>query len=65
MTWRTNCVTFVQCDDAGHVGDPVERLETGFGIAAGDALAAKGWSYNHDQNFHRCPPCTERFRRRN
>lgn len=65
MTWETNCVTFVRCDDAQHDGDPVLKLETGFAISAGEALALRGWSYNHEHKIHRCPPCTTRFRRRN
>lgn len=65
MTWETNTITFVRCDDAGHVGDPVMKLETGFDITAGMALHKAGWSYNHSKNFHRCPPCTLRYRRVN
>lgn len=65
MTWETNTITFVRCDDAQHGDDPVIKLETGFDITAGKALAVKGWSYNHEHKIHRCPKCTQRFRRRN
>lgn len=65
MTWETNCVTFVRCDDPLHGDDPVSRIETGFDISCGQALAAYGWSYSHDRQFHRCPICTQRHRRSN
>lgn len=65
MTWETNCVTFVRCDDVGHGDDPVVRVETGFDIACGQALAKLGWSYNHSKQFHRCPKCTARAGRMN
>lgn len=65
MSWQTNSVTFVSCDDRHHTGDAVAKIETAFNITAGTALAAMGWSYNHKRGVHRCPACTALLTRRN
>lgn len=65
MSWQTNTVTFVKCDDAGHDKDPVFRIETSFAANIAQAMAIKGWTYNHDLDFHRCPKCTAKWKRRN
>lgn len=65
MTWKTNLVIFVACDDSSHEQDPVSRIEGGFDADIPKAMAAAGWSYNHAKQFHRCPTCTARWKRRN
>lgn len=65
MSWQTNTVTFVKCDDVVHAGDTVFRIETGFAAPIPETMAQAGWTYNHELGFHRCPKCTTRWRRRN
>lgn len=65
MSWETNSVTFVKCDDLAHQGDRVAKIETAFNISARDALLSDGWHYYSVQARHKCPVCSRRAARRN
>lgn len=62
MSWQTNTVTFVRCDDERHIGDATFRIETGFAAPIPEFMAREGWTYNHALGFHRCPRCSKRIR---
>lgn len=60
MTWLTNSVTFIACNDPNHIGDPVCKLETGFASSARKAMKDSGWGYDHPLGVHVCPDCITR-----
>jgi hypothetical protein len=65
MTWLSNSVTFVRCDDAKHDGDPITKVETGYMATAREALRSRGWGYLHGDHHHTCPDCVIRNIARN
>lgn len=60
MTWKTNSVTFVQCDDPNHAGDSIHRVETSYTNTARAGMQSSGWGYDHDKGLHICPQCVSR-----
>lgn len=60
MTWKTNSVTFVECDDPRHDGDVRAMVETSYLMSARDAMKREGWGYDHATEVHICPTCVTR-----
>lgn len=65
MTWKTNSVTFVECNYVSHAGDPVAKVETAYYITAREAMISYGWHYDDATKMHICPACVTLQSRRN
>ena len=65
MTWRSDSITYVDCNFIDHPGERTHKVSTSYTLSARDAMKEEGWHYDYVTQNHWCPVCVKLIERRN